>query len=128
MKEYCQTAFDLIKENHSHLQAIIDNPGPISEDFDLKKIYADIISCQNQIMSVQPTMQLFLMHIIQSYHIKFHVDLNELPDWFDDDDLLKAHAIIRYHQWFGVIHDIILICLDRLDKAENKLNKLLATL
>ncbi len=128
MKDLCQTAVDLIKENESNLQAIIDNSGSSEKDFSIGKMYGEVTGYQDKIMSIQPTLQLFLMHIIQPYHLKFTVDLHELPDIYDDKELLQAQLITRYVQWFSVIHDIIAICLNSLDDAQDKINELLASL
>ncbi|MEN6349891.1 MAG: 6-hydroxymethylpterin diphosphokinase MptE-like protein [Syntrophomonas sp.] len=128
MKEHCKKAFETIRENESQLQAIIDQTAPPDGDFNVDQMYIEIVGHKDQIMNIQPTMQLFLMHIIQPYFIKFFIDLNELADLYDDENLLKAHIVVRYFQWFGVIHDIILICLASLDRAQKDIEELAASL
>lgn len=126
MKKLCRSAVNIIEENESQLQSIID--GSADPDSDIEQIYKEIVKNRAQILSIQPTMQLFMMHIIQSYHLKFELDLHELPDLFEDDSLLQAHSIAKYLQWFAVIHDIVIICLGSLDKAEARIDELLSTM
>lgn len=128
MTELCMEAVEIIKESQTHLQTIIDGNGPVAQGFDVNMVYKEIIDRKNKIMSIQPTMQLFLMHIIQSYYIKFHVDLHEFPDIYDDRGLLLAQLITKHIQLFVIIHDIIMVCLDSLNKAENKIDELLKSL
>lgn len=124
MRDYCLEAIDLILKNQNQVQEIIERQERSEQDFDIKQIYNEVIKYKNQFMSVQPTLQLFLMHIIQPYYIKAHIDLYELPDLYEDQDLLNAHLIFGYHKWFAVIHDIINICLDSLIKAEANIDGL----
>lgn len=128
MKEHCKEAFEIIRDNENLLQSIISETGTPDQEQRVEKIYKDIIGHKDQIMSIQPTMQLFMMHIIQSYYIKFHIDLNEIPDLYDNIYLQMAHIIVRYYQWFGVIHDIILICLSSLDRAKAKVEEFASSL
>lgn len=123
MMELGRNAFEKIQEHENTLKSIIDK-GEIPEGFNLDDVYDEIIGYQQRIIKIQPTMQLFLMHIIQPFHIKFHVDLQEVPDLYDNDVQIKSALVLQYAKWFAVIHDIIDICVNSLNNAEFKVNRL----
>lgn len=60
------------------------------------------------------TFQKFLMHVVQSYHLKF--EMESVMNITDSKDLL-----IKFSEWYSFIGDISEICLQSLIKAKGKL-------
>lgn len=122
MMEYAREAFNLLRSKEAELAEVLEGEGEtgLFAREDLAEVYRKVMERKMQIFSLQPTMQLFLMHIIQSYHIKFHIDINEMPDYYEGEKLVAAQLL--YHiKWFAVMHDIIGICIERLDNAHKNL-------
>lgn len=122
MKNYCQEALDTLLQHKDQVQNIIKQAQESDLDINIKLLHDEIVRYKDKVLSIQPTLQLFLMHIIQSYHIKAHIDLHELPDLYEDEDQLLAHLVHGYHQWFAVVYDIISICLESLERAETRID------
>lgn len=120
--EQCREGFEKIKDNESILSTIISGGVQAENEFNPDELYNEIIGYKKRIMAVQPTMQLFLMHIIQSFHVNFHIDLNEVPDLYDSEDKVKADMILKHSKWFAILHDIIDICINSLNRAEANIN------
>ena len=60
------------------------------------------------------TFQLFLMHVLQSYHIKFEMETIMMYR-------TPAEILSNYHKWYAFVGDICEICLQSLMKAKDKL-------
>lgn len=87
----------------------------------IQSIHAELMVPKNKIFENKRTMQLFIMHIFQSFHIKFGIDVNALPDKHDNRDMVFVELILRYREWYSVLHDIMLISLNSLKKAREDL-------
>ena len=60
------------------------------------------------------TFQLFLMHVVQAYHLKF--EMETIMTCRKPEEILA-----NYHNWYAFVGDICEICLDSLIKAKETL-------
>ncbi|MBF8982976.1 motility associated factor glycosyltransferase family protein [Lutibacter sp. B2] len=123
MIEDCNKGYDIYLENKSLLESYIigeykDGKGDSKL---IKKIQTQLSEPKNRIISKHRTMQLFLMHIIQSFNIKFEMDLKTVPEKYEYEEMALAEILLSQRKWYKVIHDIIAICLKSLNKAKEKL-------
>ncbi len=119
MIDECKTGIELINNSNEFLGSYLDSDKSYQEANKDKviELFSQIIEPKKKIVSKNRTFQMFLMHIIQSYNIKFEIDLNELPNKYDDHELVLAVTCIRMKEWYGVIWEIIDICLNTLNKS-----------
>ncbi|MFW9969300.1 MAG: motility associated factor glycosyltransferase family protein [Candidatus Odinarchaeota archaeon] len=107
----CIKGKDLIKKYKEDLENNISQ-----EQFD--KIRKEIIAPRLEIQTAYAdTFQKFLMHVVQSYHLKFEMECAML--YTNTKKLL-----LRFDDWYSFIGDISEICLQSLEKAKDKLYEL----
>ncbi|WP_170270263.1 motility associated factor glycosyltransferase family protein [Heliorestis acidaminivorans] len=63
--------------------------------------------------------QLFLMHVVQPYYINFEVNMNALPDYYEDSAIAMADILYHHNQWYKTIGEITKICLSLLKETKN---------
>ncbi|OCA96803.1 motility associated factor glycosyltransferase family protein [Clostridium beijerinckii] len=62
--------------------------------------------------------QSFFMHIIQSFEIKFNINLNALPQKHEIEELIDVEALLNHNEWYKVNVDIGSVALNELKKAK----------
>lgn len=119
MMEYCIDGLDAIKDKKELYEKIV-NGDSIEYIPDLDKQVIENLKYKNMVFNTQPTMQLFLMHIVQSFTINFEIDINAIKG--EDEDKVKVNAkiILMYMKWYAVMHDVMAICLRSLEKAKDR--------
>lgn len=81
----------------------------LSGDIDISKsrllhIYQEIFSPKNNIItSYKSTFQLLMLHVIQSFHINFEINMNELPERYAKEEFALAEQLLHQVKWFEVI-------------------------
>jgi hypothetical protein len=89
----------------------------------LKKAWEEIIGPKVDIFSNYPNMQLFIMHVIQSYHIQFEMKLHALPEKYTDNNQRNAFIMLNHREWYDNICRMVKICLDNLLRGQEKFNR-----
>ncbi|NLK52772.1 MAG: motility associated factor glycosyltransferase family protein [Syntrophomonadaceae bacterium] len=123
----CRQGLEACQKNRDRLDAILNNQYRLEEMHKiLPNIEDEIMLPKNKIFKqYQQTLQLFLMHVIQSYNIRFEIDLVAIPEKHDNQLLGKAEILLRQTEWYAVIGDLVAICLYSLLRAKGILNNLM---
>lgn len=122
MASFCMEGLEEIKESREYFDSIINNEESNIED--LKEKLKPILEYKKKVLETMPTMQLFLMHIVQSYHISFEIDLYALWERYDTEAQALAKTAVEHMKWFAIIHDIIKICIGSLNKARDRVTEI----
>jgi hypothetical protein len=117
MMEECMQGLKEIQENEEYLSSVLNNEASI----EARDIIDKILKHKNNVMLTSPTMELFLMHIVQSFHIKFEMDMFSAYERYDNEEKNMAYIAIQHKKWYAVIYDIMQICIDSLEKAKRKI-------
>ena len=104
----CKIGIDICKKYEKELGNNIDNEK-------LSKIRDEIIQPRLEVQTKYgDTFQRFLMHVIQSYHLKFEMEC--IMTCTEPKELLK-----KFIDWYAFIGDMSNICLESLIKAKAKI-------
>lgn len=114
----CKKGVEAIREYEPELTGILYQEK--EDKVNVKELLPELLAYKKNIIETNPTMQLFLMHIVQPYHIKFEIDMNAMWEKYDRESQVLAEIALEHIKWYSVIHDIILICNDSLKKAREK--------
>ena len=68
------------------------------------------------------TFQLFLTHVLQSFHIKFEMEMIAVPEKYDDINKARVEICLRQAEWYAVIGDLSQVCLNSLKKAKTQID------
>lgn len=123
--ENCKEGLRLVEQYRVELQDCLSNP----QRMDLfrpkiQRVSNEILAPkQRSIKDYHQTFQLFFMHILQSFNIKFEMEMIAIPEKHDDRDMATVEILLRHHEWYSVVGDLAQICLNTLHKARAKLEK-----
>ncbi|HHV76120.1 MAG TPA: motility associated factor glycosyltransferase family protein [Syntrophothermus lipocalidus] len=122
----CTTGSELIAACASELSSILkgerdNDPGETSRRISAleKEILAHKNAC---VTKYNRTFQLFLMHIIQSYAIKFEMEMLAVPENYSEEWKARAAILLSHDQWFKTVGEISNICIGLLREAKGKLS------
>jgi hypothetical protein len=127
MQNICRKSYDIITENRELYKGFMDIK---LNDYTKEQVeiilngYNEVLKNKVEVMTTNPTMSRFLMHIIQPYYIKTELDLNELGSIYEDESKVKIQVYLRHERWFAIYHEIISICISFLRDAKERLNKI----
>ncbi|MEW5919767.1 MAG: 6-hydroxymethylpterin diphosphokinase MptE-like protein [Bacillota bacterium] len=121
----CKQGLQLYEHYKEELFGLLADPGkntPLKEK--IHKVHAQMLQPKyNCIKQYHQTFQLFFMHILQSFNIKFEMEMLAVPEKHDDKDIATADILIRHKEWYSVVADLARICLDALQKAKESLEE-----
>lgn len=122
---HCKKGLRLNEQYRDELQSFLVNPSQM--DYLREKIPAlrdEMLAPKKRcIEDYHRTFQLFFMHILQSFNIKFEMEMISIPEKHDDRDVAIAEMLLRHQEWYSVVGDLAQVCLDSLHKARAKLEK-----
>lgn len=127
VKDMCMSYFTDIRENEEQFRTYLEaDHGPFTEA-ESEQIHSKAMEVQSgkaKVFAVQPTMQLFMMHIFQPYFINFEIDLHGAPDQYEKREQVEAYVYLEHKKFFGVLHNLIEICIGSLERAEKDIEGL----
>lgn len=92
-------------------------------DIRISEIHEEIFENKHKAQREIKSYQSFFMHIIQSFEIKFTMELLTVPEKYDNKLASDAEVIMRQKEWYGMNYEIGKIALDALEKAKDELIK-----
>ncbi|OPX88177.1 MAG: hypothetical protein A4E53_02123 [Pelotomaculum sp. PtaB.Bin104] len=113
IERICKNSLKMIKEKESLLnQAAADRnaTGQVKEF--MAKIYEQKRNCALD----HDTYQLFFMHVIQSFNIKFEMEMQVIPETHDNESVALAETALRHTEWFATIGRLADTCRKTLHK------------
>lgn len=118
----CREGINVYEAYKQELEQCLADPGNIENLIDkLPKIEEDILGPKRRCGKIHSTFQLFLQHVIQSFHIKFEMEVVTIPEKHDNDHLSLVEILLKQAEWYAVIGDLANICLNTLLQAKGKL-------
>ncbi len=125
MIEKCEKGIELYNEHQEFMESYLigenkDGNGNID---DIKKIVDNILIPKKEVFEHQHTMQYLLMHIIQSFNIKFEVDLNSVGGKYDHESMVLAEIGLSHFKWYSTILSLIQIIKTSLEDSLERLEK-----
>jgi hypothetical protein len=119
----------LAKEAFYYIKEILPSIKPLLDDETIdqayiKSIFDKVMGYKKEIWASKPSFQLYIMHIIQSYNIKFENDMSVLYDDYDDMAKIGINMIEAHSKWFAIMHETIIIARQLIVNAYDKVNEL----
>ncbi len=119
----CRKGVELHNKYKEEFQAYLNSSRDIPGTEYLSKLEEVIMRPKKDCMKSYQTFQLFFAHVIQSFSIKFEMDMNQIPEKYDDSRLSKIEVLARQVEWYSVIGDIAVICKKSLINAKDSIEK-----
>lgn len=113
MATHCNKGINVINKYRETLEGIINKT---SSDYNLNKMEKEILEPKSTFFS--DTFELFLAHIVQSYIIKFEMEILAVPEKYEDKSQATAEALLMHAEFYNVIVGLINKCIDSLNKAK----------
>ncbi|HHU76368.1 MAG TPA: motility associated factor glycosyltransferase family protein [Firmicutes bacterium] len=90
----------------------------------LKDLYDEILAPKRRFAKdYYETFQLFFMHTLQSFNIKFEMEMIAIPEKHETRDAATVEILLRHREWYTVVGELAGVCLDALHKAKEKLEQ-----
>lgn len=119
MQGYCKEGIAFYEKHKSILMRCLEDEEYLKEQEDnLTQMYQDITCWKIRCYESHFTWQYFLTHIVQSFTIKFEMEIVEMPGKHDNWRKAQISEALHHAEWYAVINDIIMICVDMLVKAK----------
>ena len=118
----CKKGIETYEQYQKDLKQCLVDSEKLNELRDeLPQIEADMLKYKDECSKSYNTFQLFFAHVMQSFHIKFQMEMYEIPRKYDDFELARVEILLRHAEWYAVIGDIGSVCLNVLLQARENL-------
>jgi hypothetical protein len=126
IKENCLKGMNLYEKNKKELITLMT--APTKTDIEIKRI-KEICLKMNQpkqdcYKQYNHTFQLFFTHIIQSFNIKFEMEMVSIPEKHDCEYAAAAEISLRNSEWYKTIGELADITLELLVQTKGKLENI----
>lgn len=119
----CENGYNLCSKHEDELNKYFTKEKKININ-KVSKIEKEILDPKNRAIFENKTFRDFFMHIFQSYNIKFEMDIYDLANQYEDLDMLKIAALLRYKKWYAVTLSIAEISLNVLKDVRQRLEEI----
>lgn len=120
----CKKGLEIINRHRQELQDIMERGGQADGYLrqHIGELEEEILGPKKKcIDQYDHTFQMFLAHIIQSYAIKFEMEMIAVPEKYDDYDIARSEIMLNHNRWYSVVGEIANICIELLKKAKERL-------
>ncbi len=119
----CQKGLELHEKHKQVLIDAVSKPEAARAENDkVENAYREICQLRESCSKdYHHTFQLFFMHVIQSFSIKFEMELYAIPGKHEHSIAAKAEIALLHKEWYSVVGDIAKIMIDILEKTETTL-------
>ncbi|MGB3367253.1 MAG: 6-hydroxymethylpterin diphosphokinase MptE-like protein [Acidaminobacteraceae bacterium] len=126
MLKHCYDGVVLIQGNKAFVESILNSKDKIDrkDKYKIEKLHEQIIKHKEKITKNEPTMSMYLMHIVQAYYISFEIMVNGEPDLYEEEMHSKSAVILKHENFFAMFYKMIEISRDLLVKSNEKLETL----
>ncbi|HWR41375.1 MAG TPA: 6-hydroxymethylpterin diphosphokinase MptE-like protein [Patescibacteria group bacterium] len=116
---YCDEGIRLYEENKDHLNRFLTDPEyQAQHSAGLTELQNKMIAPRRNCIQLHFTWQLLLAHVIQSYNIKFEMQIIDTPRRYDDRQLAAADTMLQHAEWYAVISDLVKIVKGKILQAK----------
>ena len=120
--DYCRAGVNLYETNKAELEGYLKAPATVDANRKrIRQLEQEMNLLKDKARKNRQTFQMFLTHVLQSFHIMFEMDMAAVPEKYEDIDLARVEMCLRQVEWYAVIGDLSLVCLDSLKKAQAKI-------
>lgn len=126
IRSECRRGSESINGHYRELLDIVEQGNACGEDVveRLKRLEGELLAPKAAcIVKHNRTFQLFLTHIIQSFAIKFEMDMHAVPAKHREEARARAEVLLSHERWYQVIGEITDICIGLLTEAQHKLSE-----
>lgn len=119
----CQKGMNFLDEINFELEDYLQN-NRILNEHEIERINViekEVMTIKRELEKDRKTFQLFFMHIVQPYVIKFEMDMVAIPDYYENISFAKARIAFEQRRYFDVISGIAKKCIDMLVVAQKNL-------
>ncbi|WP_166805861.1 motility associated factor glycosyltransferase family protein [Jeotgalibacillus sp. R-1-5s-1] len=121
--EICNSSVQMINEKKIYLEEIVLNRHTEFSDRKLININNEILKCKSKIQTAYPkTFGGLIMHTIQSYFIKFEIDINAIPSKYSSNHQAIAESSLLHEVFFINVAKMTKKVQECLKTASEKLN------
>lgn len=121
--DQCNLGLHLYEKHKDYLNNIIASNDDLPESERLNILGTEMLEPKKNCAKVHHhTFQLFMMHILQSYNIKFEMEMLAIPEKYDYDVQASAEKLLRTSEWYVTVRNIAQICLNLLEGSADTLN------
>jgi len=121
--EKCEQGLCCVGKHKDYLKNIVDSKDSSIKTNQLDEIAAEILkpkqSCPKE---HHHTFQLFFMHILQSYNIKFEMEILAIPEKYENNTQAYAETLLRSSEWYSVVKDLAKVSLNLLNSAAKNID------
>lgn len=122
--EQCNLGIQLYQKYKPYLNEILTNNCPKPGTKEIDAIALEMLQPKNICMKdYHHTFQLFLTHVIQSFTVRFEMEMIAIPEKHNHTTTAKAETLLRTSEWYITVRDIAQVCLKLLEKSADKLSK-----
>ena len=115
----CHKGMEYVETVSDRLKCYIEKDFITEEDRkDIMKTYEEVNVLKNKVQHGEDTFQKLVMHVAQSYYVKFEIDMGEVPSKYEDFDQSLAEIVLHQPKWFGNINNIAIKVLEDLMMAK----------
>lgn len=120
---YCLEGIKTCESFRPALESALASPDEMSDKLrsELPAMEGEMLAWRGKCHQVQPVFQNFLVHIIQSYYIKFEIEMVAIPGKYTDPDLALIDILLHQVDWYAVVADICQICRHSLSEARDRI-------
>jgi len=118
MMDSCYKGVKFIQDNKEELLAYQN--GECKVAYKLDKMHETILKIKKEVFAKEPTMSMFMMHIVQSVYISFEIGIYALPDEIEDELAQKSTAVLKHEKFFGYVYKMIEVSRESLLNAMAK--------
>ncbi|OPX94332.1 MAG: hypothetical protein A4E53_00083 [Pelotomaculum sp. PtaB.Bin104] len=119
IKTICEESISIIGQAEPDLN--VPN-GSLPPHIIVNEILHRIFEKKRLCSSNYETFQLFFMHVMQSFNIKFEIEIHAIGDKHDTEVAEMAEIILKHREWFDTIGRLADVCHDTLLKYRTKLS------
>lgn len=119
----CQKGIDFLDKTDFELENYFQNNEILNEN-EIERINIikkEVMNIKSELEKDRKTFQLFFMHIVQPYIIKFEMDMVAIPDHYENIYFAEARIAFEQRRYFNVINGIAKKCVDMLIAARKNL-------
>ncbi len=121
--ENCRQGLELYKRHKEVLIRFLSEPEERRPDKAvINEIYAKLLEPKTRsVQDYNHTFQLFFMHILQSFSIKFEMEQIAIPEKHQLHEMALAEMLLKHSEWYSVVGDLTKILIDLLERSRGLL-------
>lgn len=118
----CEKGISIIK-NENKLKEYFGNSNLLTNESlkEINNIEKKIMDTKRKLTQDKKIFQLFFMHIIQPYIIRFEMEMAGIPDCYDNISLAKVKVLLEQERFFMTVKGIAEICVNMLNSTQRKI-------